>query len=112
MNKVNTAIFDAGCENSVRHFASLTSYCAVMLSSDSLAMHVALAMGCRVVVLFGPTSNTEIEIFNRGEKIIPELDCLSCYKRDCDKKPNCMDSISVSTVKLAIKRQLDAAERS
>jgi ADP-heptose:LPS heptosyltransferase len=102
-------LYNAGCDNEVRHFAALIRCCAVVVSGDSLAMHVALAMGRRVVVLFGPTSHTEIELFGQGEKVIPPLGCLSCYKQDCDFVPNCMDAISIDMVKHAIVRQLLAA---
>lgn len=104
--KVNFHVFDAGCDNEVRRFAALIRCCSVVLSGDSLAMHVALSMGRRVVVLFGPTSHTEIELFGLGEKVIPDLDCLSCYKRECDFVPNCMESISVDMVKRAVLMQL------
>jgi len=107
---VNVPVFDAGCDNSVRHFAAIMSHCAVVLSGDSLAMHIALSTGCRCVVIFGPTSHTEIELFGMGEKIIPDFDCLCCYKMQCDYKPNCMDSISVENVKAAVLRQLSAAK--
>lgn len=104
-------LYDAGCDNEVRHFAALLSCCAVVVSGDSLAMHVALAIGRRVVVLFGPTSHTEIELFGQGEKVIPTLGCLACYKQECDFVPNCMDVISLEMVKQAILRQLSLADR-
>jgi heptosyltransferase-2 len=107
---VRTSLYDAGCDNEVRHFAALLRCCSVVLSGDSLAMHIALAMSRRVVVLFGPTSHTEIELFGLGEKVIPNLDCLVCYKQKCDFVPNCMDAISVEMVTQAIVRQLSAAE--
>jgi heptosyltransferase-2 len=106
LDKVTVPVFAAGCENEVRHFAALTNCCSVVLCADSLAMHVALAMGRRVVVLFGPTSSSEIELFGLGEKVFPDLDCLACYRRTCDFNPNCMDAISVDMVKRAISRQL------
>jgi heptosyltransferase-2 len=106
---VDTPLFDSGCDNPVRHFASLVKCCSVVLSGDSLAMHVALAMESRAVVLFGPTSNTEIELFGLGEKVIPDLDCLACYKKTCDFTPNCMDSISIDMVKEAVLRQMACA---
>jgi ADP-heptose:LPS heptosyltransferase len=106
---VGVPLYDAGCDNEVRQFAALISCCSVMVSGDSLAMHVALAMGRRVVVLFGPTSHTEIELFGQGEKVIPNLGCLACYKQECDFVPNCMDAISVDMVKQAILRQLSVA---
>jgi ADP-heptose:LPS heptosyltransferase len=102
-------VFDTGCENSVREFAALVSHCAVMLSGDSLAMHVALAVGARAVVLFGPTSHAEIELFGRGEKVIPDMDCLVCYKQECDFVPHCMDLITVRAVEAAVVRQFRSA---
>jgi heptosyltransferase-2 len=106
---VRASLYDVGCDNEVRHFAALIRCCSVVVSSDSLAMHIALAMGRRVAVLFGPTSHTEIDLFGLGEKVIPHLDCLVCYKQECDFVPNCMDSISVEMVTQAIVRQLSAA---
>ena len=107
ISRIQGSIFDTGCDNSLRHVAALIACCSVMLSGDSLAMHLALAMQQRVVVLFGPTSHTEIELFGLGEKVLPDLDCLVCYKKECDFSPNCMDSISVGMVKEALLRQID-----
>ena len=109
MGRVPAPVFDAGCDNPVRHFAALVRECSVMLTGDSLAMHIALAMRRRVVVLFGPTSSAEIDLFGLGEKVIPALDCLVCYKKTCDVQPNCMQSVSVEMVKQAILRQLAKA---
>ena len=109
LSSVKEHVFDGGCDNSLRHFAGLIGHCDVILSGDSLAMHIALAMNRRVVVLFGPTSHAEIELFGKGEKIVPDLDCLSCYRTSCDVRPNCMESISVPSVYEAISRQFGAA---
>lgn len=99
-------VFDAGCDNPVRHFAAVTECCDVVVTGDTLAMHVALAVGTRTVVLFGPTSAAEIDLYGLGEKVIPDLTCLACYKSTCDFVPNCMDSISVASVSAALHRQL------
>lgn len=105
-------VFDSGCDNSVRQVAAMLACCSVVLSGDTLAMHMALAMERRVVVMFGPTSAAEIELFGLGEKVVPDMDCLACYKRECSKNPNCMDSISVDDVIKAIRRQLDILNKS
>jgi heptosyltransferase-2 len=110
--KLNVPLFDAGCDNEVRHFASLAGCCSVVICGDSLAMHIALAMGSRVVALFGPTSSAEIELFGKGEKVVPEMGCLACYKPACDFSPNCMDLISVDMVRKAVERQLGIAGKS
>ncbi len=100
-------VYDTGWDNDVRHFAALIRHCDVVLSADSLAMHVALATGRRTVILFGPTSHAEIDIFGLGERIYPDLDCLVCYRTSCVVKPNCMDLITVEVVRQAVQRQLD-----
>jgi heptosyltransferase-2 len=104
-------LWDAGCDNSVRHFASLLGACDTVITGDTLAMHLSLALKRRTVVLFGPTSSTEIELYALGEKVVPEMGCLSCYKTSCDFVPNCMDLISTDMVEQAVLRQLALANR-
>jgi lipopolysaccharide heptosyltransferase III len=106
------SVVDTGNDNALRHFAALIACCDVIVSGDTLAMHIALATKRRVVVLFGPTSNSEIELYELGEKVIPKMDCLVCYKERCDYVPNCMDLISADAVQEAIYRQLRRVSRS
>jgi heptosyltransferase-2 len=99
-------LLDPGCNNPVRHFAALVACCDVVVTGDTLAMHLSLAQGRRTVVLFGPTSWAEIELYGLGEKVVPEMECLVCYKTSCDFAPNCMDLISTDMVESAVGRQL------
>ena len=57
---VKVPIIDAGCNNHVREFAALVGLCDVLVTSDSLAMHVGIALRKMVVVFFYPTSASEI----------------------------------------------------
>ena len=102
-------LVDPGCQNPIRHFAALVRHCDVVITGDTLAMHIALALERRTVILFGPTSAPEIETYGLGEKIVPDMTCLSCYKTSCDFVPNCMDLISVEMVQHGVERQLRAA---
>lgn len=104
-------LLDPGCDNTIRHFAALLSHCDVAVTGDTLAMHLALALKKRTVVLFGPTSAAEIELYGLGEKVVPDMTCLSCYKTACDFVPNCMDLISTGMVEGALLRQLAAVNR-
>jgi len=99
-------LFDPGCNHPVRHFAAMLGHSDVVITGDTLAMHIALAFGRRTVVLFGPTSAAEIELYGLGEKVVPDMTCLSCYKTSCDFAPNCMDLISTDMVERAVLRQL------
>jgi ADP-heptose:LPS heptosyltransferase len=102
-------LFDPGCDNPIRHFAGLLGFCDVVVTGDTLAMHLALALERRVVILFGPTSAPEIDLYGLGEKVVPDMACLSCYKNSCDFVPNCMDLISTDMVAAAVLRQLALA---
>jgi ADP-heptose:LPS heptosyltransferase len=104
-------VFDPGGRNAVRHFAALVGACDALITGDTLAMHIALALEVRSVVLFGPTSAPEIELYGLGEKVLPDMTCLGCYKNTCDFVPNCMELISVDMVADALRRQLSLVKR-
>lgn len=103
----NAPVYQAGADNPLGTFAALVERCAVLVSGDTLAMHLALGLGRRVVSVFGPTCAQEIETFGLGEKIVTPLGCAPCYRRACDKSPNCQDLIPASEVMAAVERQLE-----
>ena len=87
-------VIDTGSKNSLREFFALTDLCDIMITGDTMALHAATALKKKVICLFGPTSSNEIDDYGRIKKVIPIMDCLVCYKQDCDFIPNCMDLIS------------------
>ena len=87
-------VIDTGSKNSLREFFALTDLCDIMITGDTMALHAATALKKKVICLFGPTSSNEIDDYGRIKKVIPNMDCLVCYKQDCDFIPNCMDLIS------------------
>lgn len=102
-------VYDGGNDNSYGRFAALIDACSVVVTSDSLAVHVTAARKKPAVVLFGPTSSAEIELYGRGTKITPEgLDCLCCYLPKCDKQPHCQALIAPETVLQAVQQWLVA----
>jgi len=108
ISRSRARLIDSGCDNPMRHFAAIVTACTLVVTGDTLAMHLSLALGRRTVVLFGPTSAAEIEMYGLGEKVFPNMDCLACYKPTCDFVPNCMDLISTDMVEAAVERQLAA----
>jgi len=108
ISRSRVPLIDSGCDNPVRHFAAIVGACDLVVCGDTLAMHLSLALGRRTIVLFGPTSAAEIEVYGRGEKVVPKMECLVCYKATCDFVPNCMDLITVDMVEAAVGRQWSA----
>ena len=78
----------------------------LIVTGDTMALHAALALGKKVVGLFGPTSAAEIEMYGRGIKLTGTVDCLCCYQVSCARNPACMDTISPEMVLRAIKKLL------
>lgn len=100
-------VYDAGNHNSYGRFAALIDQCRVVVTSDSLAVHVTAARKKPAVVLFGPTSSAEIELYGRGTKITPPgMDCLCCYLPRCDKVPHCQAMIAPEAVLAAVQQWL------
>jgi ADP-heptose:LPS heptosyltransferase len=109
-DNVKRGMADTGCLNPPRQFASLLNLCDVLVTGDSLALHIGLALRKRMVVLLGPTSATEIDLYGLGTKITADMDCLCCYRQVCDTSPNCMESISVDAVYQSVKDQLQSID--
>jgi ADP-heptose:LPS heptosyltransferase len=88
-------VINTGSNNSLRQFFALVTLSDVFLTGDTLALHVATALGKKVVAYFGPTSAAEIDSYE-GQiiKVQSDLDCLVCYKPRCDFNPNCMNSLT------------------
>ncbi|MEZ5989789.1 MAG: glycosyltransferase family 9 protein [Planctomycetota bacterium] len=98
------AVVDAGNDNDLRGFAARLGLCDVLVTGDTMALHMATALRVPVVALFGPTSSAEIELYGDGAKVFDEtLDCLVCYST-CDRSPSCMDRIDVDMVLQALDR--------
>ena len=93
-------------QHPLRTFAALLGQTHVLITADTLALHIGLALSRPVVALFGPTSHVEIDLCGSGEKLFADLDCLGCYLNDCDRSPDCMDLITPEMVLAALERRL------
>jgi heptosyltransferase-2 len=96
----------------LRDFIADVNSCAVVVTGDTLTMHIALALGKRIVTVFGPTSATEIHDYGRLVKAQSPIECVVCYLRECDKAPNCMDLIPLERLREEVRlarRDLEAA---
>jgi heptosyltransferase II len=75
---------DAGVHNPLLQFAALVSLCDLLVTSDSLALHMAIAQDVHCVAFFAPTSAAEIELYGLGEKVQSTAADYCSYKPDAD----------------------------
>ncbi len=108
LDAVGDDVVDGGCRNSLMEFAALVGQLDVLLTSDSLAMHIGVALDKPTIVLVGPTSPWELDVFGRGEILHSDIECLACYLSRCDKQVNCMNTLAPEFVVERISRFLPA----
>jgi heptosyltransferase-2 len=90
-------------------FVDLVKACDVVLTSVTMALHIAIASEKRIVLLNNIFPTNEFHLYDLGEILEPGLSCQSCYKGSFDSKclaPHCMGLISTDQVYAALKRQL------
>ena len=98
LRSVKAPVIDTGVANSVLNFAAIVARCHTVLTSDSLGMHLAIALRRRLVVLFGPTCEQEIELYGFGAKVVAGIECSPCYQRTCEKTITCMNTLSLTEI--------------
>ncbi|HFA50228.1 MAG TPA: glycosyltransferase family 9 protein [Bacteroidetes bacterium] len=95
-------LLDTGTDNTEMEFVALVGLSDVFVTGDTLGLHVAISQGVPTVALFGPTCAQEIDLFDNGVKLVTPAECAPCYKRSCQKNPNCMDIISSREIVQAV----------
>ena len=81
--------------------------CDVVISGDSLGMHMAIALKKWVIPWFGPTCAHEIELYGRGSAILADIPCAPCWKRDCGKEVMCYDKVDFNKIIVEVKKGLN-----
>lgn len=78
---------------------------ALLVTTDTGPMHLATAVGARVLALFGPTAPWRTGPYGEGHQVIRTAPpCSPCFKRRCDVyRCRCMTDISVARVVDAVK---------
>lgn len=78
----------------------------LVITGDSLGMHMAIACKKYVIAWFGPTCAHEIDLYDRGEFVMAPVDCGPCWKHHCEKNVKCHDLVSADQVLQALERGL------
>jgi len=77
---------------------ALLDRCEVMVASDTGPLHLAAALGKRVIGLYGPVDSTRNGPYGKGNFTVEkELTCRPCWKKQCGTLA-CMRGITISEV--------------
>ena len=78
--------------------------CDIIISGDSLGMHLGIALKKWVVAWFGPTCAQEIDLYGRGMKVKTSAGCSPCWKRNCEKELMCYDLVELDELLSGIEK--------
>jgi heptosyltransferase-2 len=96
---VGDIVLNTPTTEGVRRGICYENMCDIVISGDSFGMHVAIALKKYVIVWFGVSCWTEIDLFDRGVKLIPEgLECSPCWKRVCPYGLECIQMIDLDAI--------------
>jgi heptosyltransferase-2 len=83
----------------VRSGACFESLAGVIVTGDSFGMHLAIALKKYVIVWFGVSCWTEIDLYDRGIKLYQEdLFCSPCWKKVCPYDLECIKMIDLDRI--------------
>lgn len=94
-NRISNSVIDAECSDSVNKFAEIINLVDIFVTPDSLGFHLSVALAKYTIVLVGPTSPWELDVYGNGVIVYnEELECLACYDSLCKRNKECMTSIT------------------
>lgn len=86
----------------LKRYADWINSCKMIITNDSLGLHLGIALNKKIIALFGPTAHKEIPMNENTKILLPEAahDCMPCFKGKCDKYFNssCISLISPERV--------------
>jgi len=92
-------IINTPTTDGIRKGACYESIPQLIITGDSFGMHLAIALKKYVIAWFGLSCWTEIDLYDRGIKIIPEgLFCAPCWKKECPYNLECIQMIDLDTI--------------
>jgi heptosyltransferase-2 len=71
----------------------------IIVTGDSLGMHIAIALKKYVIAWFGVSCWTEIDLYNHGVKLYQEdLLCSPCWKKQCPFNLECIKMVDLDRI--------------
>jgi heptosyltransferase-2 len=77
------------CTQGLRRGISAVAACDMVVSGDSLGLHLAIGLKKPVVAWFGVSCHQEVDVYGRGIKVLSSVGCRPCWLSSCPLTPKC-----------------------
>lgn len=96
-----------GGVQSYRDFFQTVGSCTVIVTAVTMALHAAIAMETRIVLMNNIFNRNEFELYSLGEIVEPERACQCYFRGVCTHADgSCMATLTVDAVEAAVHRQV------
>ncbi len=94
------AVINTPTTEGLRRGLCYENICDAVITGDSFGMHAAIGLKKFVVAWFGVTCPDEIDLYDRGVKIVPAgLECSPCWKRECPHDLECVRAVDLEAIR-------------
>jgi heptosyltransferase-2 len=91
----------------LQDFISLVDRCDVIVSAVTMAMHLAIGLKKRLVLMNNIFNPNEFELYGRGEIVSPDKPCTCFFRPKCvNEEYFCMDHLPPTKIYEAVERQI------
>lgn len=92
----------------LQSFISLVNKCALVVSGVTMAFHIGVALGKRIVLINNIFNKHEFgDLYGLGEIVEPDKECICYFRPTCINKAYfCLEHLPVEKVSRAIERQM------
>jgi ADP-heptose:LPS heptosyltransferase len=99
VRQVGNAVVSTPTTDGVRRGLCSINLADVVISGDSFGMHASIGLKKHVIVWFGVSCAPEIDLFDRGIKLVPtDLECSPCWKKTCPYGLECIKAIDIDRI--------------
>jgi ADP-heptose:LPS heptosyltransferase len=96
---VGNKVIDTPTRDGLRRGICYENLCDLVVTGDTFGMHLAIALKKQVIVWFGVSCWSEIDLYGRGVKLMPEgLECSPCWKHECPYNLECIQMIDLDGI--------------
>jgi len=91
---VNGPVFSTPTTMGLRSGLCFINLADLVVTGDTFGMHAAIGLKKHVIAWFGMSCSQEIDLYDRGVKIVSNVECAPCWNAKCDYF-RCIDELNM-----------------
>ncbi len=96
--RLQNKVISTPTESGLRKGILFVDLCNIVITGDTLGLHMAIALKKHVVTWFTISCAEEIDLYDRGTKILADVECRPCWKKECSHEIKCFEKVDLDKV--------------